>query len=139
LTHQLLEAQADDSASAFLVAKWRHLSREHSFRDGPLMLNRYGFCVTKSEHAHLIHAYAGALLFFVIDAVDRGATLVGNTSNPRVPTYPTPAYRSWRFHRWQDSMGVAPASWLTCIERVRDDLAADRFPHASSIFAEQLD
>jgi hypothetical protein len=138
LTHQLLEAQADDSASAFLVAKWRHLSREHSFRDGPLMLSRFGFCVVKPEHAQLILTYAVALLFFVIDAEDRGATLIGGTSNPRAPTYPTPAYRSWRFHRWQESVGVAPAPWLTCIKSVRDDLAADRFPHASSIFAEQL-
>lgn len=139
LTHQLLEAQADDSASFFMAAKWKLLSIEHSYRDGPLMLSRYGFCVTQPKHAHLIHAYAVALLFIVIDAVDRGAKLVGNGGNLRTPTYPTPAYRFWRFHRWQDSMGVAPASWLTCVENVRDDLGADRFPHASSIFAEQLD
>ncbi|MCB1955054.1 MAG: hypothetical protein KDG55_05225 [Rhodocyclaceae bacterium] len=142
LTHQLLEAQADDTASLFMVAKWKHLSQQHSFSEGPLMLGRYGFCVTRPEHAQLIHAYAVALLFIVIDAEDRKAVLVGNMSNtegnPRSPTYPTPAYRSWRFDRWQHSMGVAPAPWLSCIEHVRDDLQADRFPHATSIFDRQM-
>lgn len=142
LTNQLLEAQADDTASFFMVAKWKQLSHQHTFPEGPLMLGRYGFCVTRPEHAQLIHAYAVALLFIVIDAEDRRAVLVGNTSNPkdnpRSPTYPTPAYRSWRFHRWQHAMGVAPAPWVSCIEHVRDDLQADCFPHATSIFDRQM-
>lgn len=138
LTHQLLEAQADDSASWHMVAKWKHLAGTHRFQDGPLMLNRYGFCVTRPEDAHLVIAYAFALLFFILDAEDRGAPLVVGRGDARTPLYPTPAYRSWRALVWQASMGVAPAPWRTCIERVRNDLAADRFPHASSIFGGQL-
>jgi hypothetical protein len=142
LTHQLLEAQADDTASWFMVAKWEHLSQQHAFPEGPLRLDPYGFCVTRPEHAQLIQAYAVALMFIVIDAEDRRAVLVGNASdpkgNPRSPTYPTPAYRSWRFNRWQHFMGVAPAPWLSCIQHVRDDLEADRFPHATSIFDGQM-
>jgi len=138
LTHQLLEAQADDTASTIIVAKWKNLSQAHSFSNGPLMLGRYGFCVTCPEHAQLVHAYAVALLFFVLDAKDRGAELVQGRSKAKEPSYPAPAYRFWRFHKWQEIMGVAPVSWLTCIQRVRDDLAADHFPHAASIFDEQL-
>nr|WP_315428131.1 hypothetical protein [uncultured Albidiferax sp.] len=138
LTHQLLEAQADDTASISMITKWKQLSGQHVFQEGPLMLGRYGFCVTRPEHAQLINAYAVALLFMVIDAEDRRAILVENVSRPngisRSPTYPTPAYRTWRFHQWQHSMSVAPAPWLSCLESVRDDLEADRFPHATSIF-----
>ncbi len=138
LTHQLLEAQADDTASMILVRKWKNLSASHPFDDGPLMLSRYGFCVTRPDHAHLIHAYAVTLLFFVLDAADRGAKLIGGAGDARARSHPTPAYRVWRFHKWMDYWAVSPQSWLTCIEHVRDDLAEDGFPHADSIFCEQL-
>jgi hypothetical protein len=139
LTHQLLESQADDHASSFIVAKWRYLAETHSFHEGPLMLSRYGFCVTSPQHAHLVLGYAVTLLFFILDAVDRRAQLVGAPLEPKKRLYPSAAYRSWRFLRWQRHFGVQAARWLETIGQVRDDLAADRFPHAEAIFAEDLD
>jgi hypothetical protein len=139
VTHQLLESQADDHASSFIVARWRHLAQTHSFDEGPLMLSRYGFCVTCPQHAHLVLGYAVTLLFFVLDAADRRAQLMGAELEARTRLYPSAAYRSWRFLRWQRYFGVQAAPWLVTIGRVRDDVAADRFPHADAIFAEDLD
>lgn len=142
LTSQLLEVQADDTASIPMIAKWGRLSHEHDYSAGPRMLGRFGFSITQPEHAHLILGYAVALLFFVIDAEDRGAMLVGGAcdknENARDPSYPSPGYRLWRFDQFQRSGSVDSVALFSILECVRDDLHADHFPHANSSFEGQL-
>jgi hypothetical protein len=133
---QLMESQADDGATRRISRRWRILTEQHDFSEGPLLLGPFGFTFFETSDIFRALIYSMCLIFVIMEEAtaetDELARITGKELLEK-QKYPSVDYRLWRALQLSGIDKEAGLSWSKALDDVRQCLVAKKLVRRDTV------